>query len=196
MSKKKIIILGAGGHANAVIDVVEKTNKYSIYGIVDKKEKLKKKFGYKIIGSDEDLFNIRKKVSRALISIGQIKSNKPRIKIFQKLTKLSFSLDTIVSKNAYVSKRSNINYATILMDNVHIGPDVNIGLNCIINTSSVIEHDSTIGNHTHISTGAIINGNVHVGNNVFIGSGCVVKNGITISDNKVIPMGTIVKRNI
>ena len=96
MSKKKIIILGAGGHANAVIDVVEKTNKYSIYGIVDKKEKLKKKFGYKIIGSDEDLFNIRKKVSRALISIGQIKSNKPRIKIFQKLTKLSFSLDTIV----------------------------------------------------------------------------------------------------
>ena len=35
-NKKKIILIGAGGHAVSSIDVIEKENKYKISGLVDK----------------------------------------------------------------------------------------------------------------------------------------------------------------
>ena len=43
---KKIILVGAGGHAHACIDVIEQCNKYCIVGLIEKKEKL----GSKVFG--------------------------------------------------------------------------------------------------------------------------------------------------
>jgi len=37
--KKKIILVGAGGHCASCVDVIEKENKYQIYGLEDKKKK-------------------------------------------------------------------------------------------------------------------------------------------------------------
>jgi len=37
--KKKIILIGAGGHSTSCIDVIEKTKKFIIVGLVDKKIK-------------------------------------------------------------------------------------------------------------------------------------------------------------
>ena len=44
---KKIILIGAGGHAHACIDVIEQCKKYSISGLIVKK-KLKIDFKKKI----------------------------------------------------------------------------------------------------------------------------------------------------
>ena len=39
MKKIKLALIGAGGHAVSCIDVIEKTNKYKIVGLVDNKSK-------------------------------------------------------------------------------------------------------------------------------------------------------------
>ena len=36
--KKKIIIIGGGGHAHSCIDTIEQSNKFKIIGIVDKRQ--------------------------------------------------------------------------------------------------------------------------------------------------------------
>jgi FlaA1/EpsC-like NDP-sugar epimerase len=38
MKKEKIILIGGGGHAHSVIDVIEQENKYEIVGIIDVEE--------------------------------------------------------------------------------------------------------------------------------------------------------------
>ncbi len=52
-----IIIFGASGHAKVVIDIVEKERKYKIAGIVEKINSYECHdiFGYKILGTDEDV---------------------------------------------------------------------------------------------------------------------------------------------
>ena len=40
---KKIIIIGAGGHAKSCIDVIEKSKKYKIIGLFASKKELGKK---------------------------------------------------------------------------------------------------------------------------------------------------------
>lgn len=43
MKKKNLIIIGAGGHSNIVIQEIEKNDQFKIIGFVDDKVKKKKK---------------------------------------------------------------------------------------------------------------------------------------------------------
>ena len=71
----EIILIGAGGHARACIDVIELNSQYKIAGLIDKYvPKSERCLGYPIIGTDEDLSDLRKKYKYCLITIGQIKS--------------------------------------------------------------------------------------------------------------------------
>ncbi len=173
---EKIILIGGGGHCKSCIDVLKKINKFKIIGIIDNKIKINTKvLNYKIISNDKDLPLLRKKYKNALITVGQIKSPKTRIKLFNLLQKYKFNMPAIISKSCSLYKDSSIDKGTIIMNNSHIGPDVVIGKNCIINNKSLIEHDCKIGDHSHISTGAIINGTVKIGRGTFIGSGTLFK---------------------
>ena len=83
----EIILVGAGGHARACIDVIEMANQFKVAGLVEKDGKSNQgNIGYPIIGTDDDLQILRKKYSNALITLGQIKSPKTRVKLFQLLS--------------------------------------------------------------------------------------------------------------
>lgn len=180
MPKTKIILVGGGGHCRAVLDVILATEKYEIAGIIDIKENVGKEIlGFKIIGTDENLKNLRQEVDSAIITIGHIKDNKPRVVLYDKLKKLNYTLPVIISPFAYVSKFSSIGEGTVIMHQALVNANAKIGVNCIINTKSLIEHDAIIGNHCHISTAAVVNGGVVIGDHTFLGS-----NSTTIQTKK------------
>lgn len=181
MTKEKIILVGGGGHCKSVIDVIEQEGKFTIAGIIDKKElKGTKILGYEVIGSDEDLNSIFDMYKNAIVTVGQIKSNDIRVRLFQELKQIGFNLPIIISPLAYISKHSYIDEGTVVLHGAIINANANIGKNCIINSKALIEHDAIIENHCHISTGAIINGGCVVKANTFIGSNATSKEYIQI----------------
>ena len=193
----KILLIGAGGHARSCIDVIETINQYEIVGLIEKDNSLTSaNLGYPIIGTDDDLKVLRQQVKNALITVGQIKSPKIRIKLYQLLKELDFTLPVIVSPHAYVSKHSQIGEGTIIMHGAIVNANAKIGNNCIINNKALIEHDAIIGDHCHIATGATINGEVSVGNKTFFGSGAITKQCISIGNNCIIGAGAIIKNDI
>ncbi len=193
----KILLIGAGGHARSCIDVLEEENQFEIAGLIEKSESISNEsLGYPVIGTDDDLKVLRQQYKNALITVGQIKSPKIRIKLYQLLKELDFTLPVIVSPHAYVSKHAQIGEGSIIMHGVIINANAKIGNNCIINNRALIEHDAVIGDHCHIATGAIINGEVSVENETFIGSGAVTKQAIAIGKNCVIGAGVVLKNNI
>ena len=193
----KILLIGAGGHARSCIDVLEEENQFEIAGLIEKDESLTDaNLGYSIIGFDDDLLALRQQYNHALITVGQIKSPAIRVKLFQLLKELDFSLPTIISPKAYVSKHAQIGEGTIVMHGAIVNANAKIGNNCIINNTTLIEHDAVIGDHCHIATGAIINGEVSVENETFIGSGAVTKQAILIGKNCVIGAGVVLKNDI
>ena len=190
--KEKIVLIGGGGHCHSVIDVIEQTNKYEIIGIVDKKELIGNDIlGYKIIACDDDLETIFRTCKNAIITIGQIESNTIRLKLFNKLKEIGFTLPIIISPLAYVSKHSFIDEGTIIMHQSLVNANVKIGKNCIINTKALIEHDVTIEDNCHISTASVLNGAVLVKANTFFGSNATSKQCIEI--NGFIKAGGLVK---
>ena len=193
-NKKKIILIGAGGHGVSCSDVIEKENKYEIYGFIDKKKFFSSK--YRIIGSDADLIRIRKNAKNALITIGQIKNLFLREKIFKNLIKLKFNFPVLISPLAYVSKNAYIGEGTIIMHKALVNAKAKIGKNCIINTGAIIEHDVKIEDNCHISTGSIINGGATIKRNSFIGSGAVIKQNIKIGIASMVNAKKFIEKNL
>ena len=193
----KILLIGAGGHARACIDVIENANEYEIAGLIEKdKSMIHANLGYPIIGTDSDLENMRQKYSYALITVGQIKSPEIRMKLYTLLKELSFKQPFVISPKAYVSKHAKIGEGSIVMHGSFVNANATIGNNCILNNKSLIEHDAIIGNHCHIATGAIINGEVTVGDKTFIGSSVITKQSISIGNNCVIGAGVVLTSDV
>ena len=193
----EIIIVGAGGHARACIDVIEQENKFRIAGLIDKEPvKNENGFDYRFLGSDKNLYSLNNDYKYALVAIGQIKNPKVRINIYKILKDLGFDLPVIVSPHAYVSNHASISEGTIVMHGAIVNIKASIGTNCIINNKCLVEHDARIENHCHISTGAVINGAVQVGEGSFVGSGSVINQGVTIGKNCVVGSGVVVKADL
>jgi len=189
---KKIILIGGGGHCKSVIDVIESQGKFTIAGIVEKYAgESKEVLGYPLIGTDDDLEELRKKYSYAIITVGHIKSNAIRLKLYKKLKELTFTLPPIISPLAYISKHSSVGEGSVVMHHALINAHAKVGANCIINSKALIEHDVVVENHVHISTNATLNGGVVVKENSFVGSGVVTKEGVTLSG--FVKAGSVVK---
>ncbi|MDA9030969.1 acetyltransferase [Candidatus Pseudothioglobus singularis] len=193
---KKIILIGAGGHAKSCIDVIDSTGEFSIAGFLDSNESLNEVMDIPIIGSDINLKDLRLKYKYAFITLGQIKNYRLRKKLFEKLLFYEYEIPILKSKYSIISKKSFIGKGSIVMHGAIVNCESEIGLNCIINSRSLVEHDVKIDNHAHIATGAILNGGVEIGEGTFVGSGTVVKQGVKIAENCVIGAGLFIKYDV
>lgn len=195
--KRKIILIGGGGHCRSSIDVIESTNEYKIVGIVDENLPVNEEvMGYPIIGQDRHLQPLTAKANFAIVTIGQIKNGLKRKQLFNQIKAVGFKVPAIGADRSYVSKHASVGIGTIVFHHAMVNANVQIGQNCIINTNALIEHDATISSHTHVSTSAIVNGQAKIGESCFIGSGAIISHKVEICDNVVIGAGSVVLKNI
>ncbi|MEQ8314080.1 MAG: acetyltransferase [Gammaproteobacteria bacterium] len=194
---KPVVLIGGGGHCKSVIDVIESQNQLQVAGIVHAtSESNVAVLSYPPLGCDDDLAQILGEIPNALITVGQIKSANPRIRLFEKVKELSGFLPVLVSENAYVSNHAEIGEGTVVLHFAMINVNVKVGSNCIINSRAHIEHDVNVAPHCHISTGAILNGGVSVGEGTFIGSGCIVRESVTIGSACIVGAGSVITRDV
>ncbi len=192
MIKEQILLIGGGGHCKSVIDVIEQENRFQIAGIIDNDLEIGEEvLGYKVIGHDKNLSELRKKHRHALVTVGQIQSSKIRIKLYNLLKSLEFELPVIVSPRAYISKHAKVSEGTVVMHDALVNANTKIGANCIINTKALIEHDAIVEDHCHISTGAIINGGTIIRKRTFFGSNATSKEYINVDG--FIKAGSVIK---
>ncbi|WP_044409898.1 NeuD/PglB/VioB family sugar acetyltransferase [Thiomicrospira microaerophila] len=179
MPKPAILLIGAGGHCKACIDVIEQSGQWQIAGIVDRKGSgVEDVLGYPVIGCDEDLPRLRQEFDYAFVTVGQLGSVELKIKLFNHLKALGFKQPGLVSPLAYVSKHAQIGEGTIVMHYAMLNASARVASNCIINSHALIEHDALIEDHCHVSTGAKINGGAQLGQACFVGSGAILKQNV------------------
>lgn len=194
--KKSILLVGAGGHACSCIDVVEQEGKYSVSGLIGLPHEVGSfVMGYPVLGTDFDVQDLLLRCSKALITVGQIKSPDTRMKLYAKLDAAGFELPVIVSPLAYVSVHAQLGSGTVVMPGAVVNAGARIGRNCIINSHALVEHGALVSDHCHIATAAVINGDVTIGMGTFIGSNACVSQGVRIAERCVVGMGQLVLRD-
>lgn len=195
---EKIIILGKGGHAESLADIVEKGNKYEIAGfVINDNNQLSEAERYPVIGSDMDLEQIFKSgIRNAALGIGYLGKSDLREKLWDKLKGIGYTLPVICDPSAILAGNVKLDEGTMIGKGAIINANASIGKMCIINTGAIIEHDCQIDDFSHISVGSVLCGNVQVGRGSFIGANATVIQGKSIGSKCIVGAGTTVRKNI
>jgi sugar O-acyltransferase (sialic acid O-acetyltransferase NeuD family) len=190
VTKVPILLAGAGGHARACIDVLEQEGRFFVAGLVGLAHEVgTRMLGYPVLGTDTDLPALHRDYVHALVSVGQIKTPEPRIRLFDLLQRNGYELPVVVSPRAHVSLHAKLGAGTIVMHGAVVNAGAVVGRNCIINSQSLVEHDVVIADHCHVATAAALNSGVHIGAGTFIGSNSSVRQGTNIGERCLIGMG-------
>lgn len=187
---KPILLIGCGGHARSLIELVESAGIWRIRGLVGLPDQVNTRvLNYQVIGCDADLAALRKKCPSAVLAIGQLPDPTARQRLSRRLDKHGFVYPVLVSPHAVVSRHARLGQGSTVGHGVIVNAATVVGDHCILNSRALIEHDVQIGSYCHISTGAIINGGVRIGSGSFIGSGSILREGLELPDNTVIGAG-------
>lgn len=189
----KTIIIGAGGHAKVIIDMLRANPHVSIVGCIGQ-ERGAAVLGIPVIGDDSSLPELLKQgIRHAFVAIG---NNSTRRRLALYAENLGFELINAVSPQAYIAPSVVLGRGVAVMAGSIIQPDCRIGSYSIINTGATIDHDSVIGEACHIAPGSTLSGNVSVGDESFLGTGTVAIDGMHIGKGCMIGAGAVVIRAI
>ncbi|MCX7904020.1 MAG: acetyltransferase [Caloramator sp.] len=192
-----VVIIGAGGHARVVLDILlamKNKEDINILGFIDD-NKEGEILGFKILGKVDDLMDLKNKYPN-LKAVPAIGDNKIRRFIVSKLNSFGIDLFTAVHPSAVIGGNVEIGKGTVVMPLVVINNSAKVGIAAIINSSAVVEHDNIIGDFAHISPGAHLAGTVEVGALSHIGTGANVIPGIKIGKNVTVGAGSVVIKDI
>lgn len=197
MSREKIIIAGASGHAKVVIDIFEKQGNCEIIGLLDQNKNTDEYFfDYKILGTEEDLPKIylQYKECKFFIAIGDNWKRKLAYdKIKNYLPQAQFV--SAIHPSANIARGVSIGKGTAIMAGVVINSNVSIGDFVIVNTNASLDHDCEMMNFSSIAPRAVTGGNVFIDEYAAISIGAVIINGIKVSKHAVIGAGTLLNKN-
>lgn len=178
-----MIIIGAGGHAKVIAEILEVSGTLAIAFWVDKLE-FNKLLDYtvsnRLATSNEDV----------IVGIGNNSIRKTIVESSQ------YTFGNAIHPTSIISKRARLGLGNSVMAGAIINSDAIIGDHVIINSGSVIEHDCIVENYVHISPRATLAGSVAVGEGSWIGAGATIIQGVKIGKWATIGAGTVVIKDV
>lgn len=190
----KIVVVGAGGHARSVCDVLLDEGRHEVLGLLDPRA-TQGFLGLPILGGDEQL--------EALLRAGQAQGvhvalgdNRVRMRILQKAVAMGYTAVNAISPHAVVSRFATLGQGVAAMPGAVVGVCAAVGDGCILNTNSSIDHDVRLGGYCHIAPGVAVSGGVTVGEGTFLGVGARVIDGIAIGAWTMVGGGAAVIRDL
>jgi sugar O-acyltransferase (sialic acid O-acetyltransferase NeuD family) len=193
-TRKPIIIIGNGGHAKVLTEILKEQN-YYILGFTSPKEE-PNLFGLPYLGDDHFIFSFSTTEVDLVNAIGSTESMAPRMKIYDNFSEKGYRFINIIHSSVIVSPSCKLGEGVQLMAGSVIQPFAKIDDNTIINTSVTIDHDCEIGKHCHIAPGTTLSGTVLVGDSTHIGTGTVIIQNVKIGSNVLIGAGSLVLKDI
>jgi sugar O-acyltransferase (sialic acid O-acetyltransferase NeuD family) len=186
-----VVILGTGGHAKELVNVMDKTNFEQICFFDDTNSELDKFFDkFKILRSKDEFRNNFDLV---------IGTGNPQVRkiLYDKTKYFGKEYLNIISKTAIIGEQDvKFGWGLNIMHQVFISDSISIGNGTLINRLAGIHHDVQIGSFCEIGPGTSILGGVSIGDSVFIGANSVILPKIKINDNVIIGAGSVVTKEI
>ncbi|WP_164668017.1 acetyltransferase [Virgibacillus doumboii] len=194
MSEKPVIIIGNGGHAKVLVDILQQQSR-EIIGFTAPSEE-KNENGLLYIGNDKSILQYSPEKIELVNALGSTSNTEHRKKIYEYFKAKFYSFSKVVHPKAINAENNNLGEGTQIMAGAIIQPFVKIADNSIVNTSVSIDHDCSIGKHCHIAPGTILSGGVTVGNSTHIGVGATITQNVKIGSNVLIGAASLVLADV
>lgn len=195
--KKPVIILGSGGHAKVLINILKLCD-IKIFGITD--PETPKSYGLyediTYLGDDNSISEYSPDKLLLVNGLGSAGKCDKRKLLFDKFKNHGYSFASLIHPSAIIAPDVKLSEGVQVMAGAIIQPGSIIGKNTIINTKVSVDHDCQIGSHVHLAPGVTLSGNVKVGDETHIGTGANIIQNINIGRNSLVGAGSLVLNNI
>ncbi|MGE0625202.1 MAG: acetyltransferase [Pseudomonadales bacterium] len=188
-----ISLVGAGGHARVVYDLVQLLEPGRAVRWHDDAWQTLLAVPPIVAIEPIDTLVTGSEQSDVFVAIGDAKV---RLSLMEALQNRGHRLISLVHPFTSVSPYSEIGAGSICMAGVILQSGALLGRGVIINTAASVDHDCVIGDGTHIAPGARLAGGVTVGEQAWIGAGSVVREGVSVGARATIGAGAVVVHDV
>ncbi len=194
MSGPRIVLLGAGGHAQGVLEAMLDSGQEPV-AILDgpAAEQGLTLLGRAIDGPDELMSRVG--ATHFVLGAGSVGLPRLRLKLWEQALAAGLEPWTVISPRAFVSRWAQIGPGCAILPLAAVMPGASLGEGGIVNTGAVIEHDCQIGRFCHAATGARLAGAVSAGDFAHFGAGCAVIQGVKVGEGALIGAGAVVAKD-
>jgi len=192
---RKLVIVGASGHARTVADVAVR-NGFEIVGFIDDLEtKVDATFlGKPILGGRAVLPKLAADgLENAFVAIGKAQV---RAELAALVRQCGLSAPILLHPQSVIAGDVRIGNGTLVSAGAIVNPNVTIGEYAIVNTGAIVEHDCTVLDLAHVCPGAVLAGGVEVGEGAWIGAGATVLERRRIGAYSIVGAGGVVIEDI
>lgn len=200
---KRLVIVGTGGHAREVHELIEDINaarpQWEVLGWLDSNAAA---HGTRVhdlpvlgdvdwlsgqgLGGQDEVWvtvaigatHVRRRVTQRLQAQGQ--------KLFA----------TLIHPTAVVGRRARIGAGSVLCAGSMATTDCQIGEHALLNRLAMVAHDDVLGDFVTLAPGVVLSGNVQVGEGTDIGTTAAVNQGLSIGEWSVVGSGAVVSRSL
>lgn len=195
-SDMPVIVVGAGGHARVLIDVLQRCGREMI-GLTDPSRKIGEDcYGVEVLGDDSALLSYSPDEIELVNGLGSIPGVDIRWKVAADFRSKGYRFAQVVHPSAIIGCDVSLGEGVQIMAGTVIQPGVSIGDFSIINTGATVDHDCRIGRMCHLAPGVTLSGTVDLGDYTHVGTGASIVQGITVGSNCVIAAGSVVYTDI
>lgn len=191
--KKKLIIIGGGGHARVLIQMIEALGLDEICGYTDQRSS-----GLRIpyLGVDDIIKEYATDEVFLVNGLGSSGINSRRVEMFQQFKRFGYAFHSLIHPQALMASDVEISEGVQVMVGSIINTGVVLGENTIINSGAIVEHDCKLAPHVHLAPGVTLSGGCRIGAGSHIGTGATVIQNISIGQGTLIGAGAVVVRSI
>ena len=181
-ASSSIVIIGAGGHGRAAMDVAISSGS-KVLAFIDEALAGHDMLGVPIIARAKDI--TLPSDCAFFVAIGD---NSLRQSIVEKTRREMPGHESaiLIHNTSYVSPLASISPGCVVMANAFVGPNCDIAEGCILNTGSQIDHDGIMGAYSSLGPKACLGGTVKLGVRAIVGIGATVKHGLQIGDDSLL----------
>jgi sugar O-acyltransferase (sialic acid O-acetyltransferase NeuD family) len=193
-------ILGAGGNAADIIDIVDAINvcgpTWKVTGFLDDTLEIgATRYGHAVIGKIADAARLSAEVF-LINAIGSDISHSMRGRIVAGTGVSDDRFATLLHPATGVSPRARIGAGSYASFGTSVGRDAVVGRHVHLGAGCVIGHDAVIEDFALLAAGAIISGAARIGSAAYIGAGSSVKHRVNVGAGARIGMGAVVVRDV
>lgn len=193
-----IIVLGAGGHARSVVDVIECAAKFHIVGLVVSRPELRKEvMGYQVIGDEFSIPELMSSLDckHLVVAVGDnYRREAAESRLSSNIPDLQFP--ALVHPSAIISRRADLSNGCVVMAGAVVNAGVKLEKGCLVNTGAVVDHDCKLGRYSSVAPGCRLGGAVLLGERSSIGIGATVSHSVTVGSDTVVGAGSVVVKDI
>ena len=190
---KKLLVVGASGHARDVVSVARSLG-YSDIALATS-DGSGGFDGMEVMVLDEALDGVWVDWDM-VVAVGD---NETRCALMRALE--GASLVNLVAPSAVVGDGVEMGRGCFVGAHAYVGPGSVLGNGVLINVGAVVGHDCDVGSFCQVAPRAVVLGNVGLGERVFLGAGSVVNQGapekrVVLAKGVSVGMGCLVMESV